>query len=205
MAKILITLLVGWTAAVTCAEPLVDSILARYGWESFPKAKEIAFTFHGGKFGLGISHAWIYKPQSDSVVCVDKGIAYSRRAIPASARGIDKSFVNDWYWLSFPFHLALDKDIKIEADSVPTESPIGKRSLRRVKVAYPRGAGYTPGDMYELWVAPDGTIEEWKYHRHGGRGGMKWTWEKPETRGGLTFTTEHKGAFNIRFTGISVR
>ena len=205
MAKILITLFIGWSAAVTCAEPLVDSILHRYGWESYSKAKEIAFTFHGGKFGLGISNAWIYKPQSDSVVCVDKGIAYSRRAIPESARGIDKSFVNDWYWFSFPFHLGMDQNLRIEADSARTASPINKEFLRKVKVSYPKGSGYTPGDMYELWVAPDGTIKEWKYHRHGGRGGLKWTWGKPEMHGGLTFATDHQGPFHVYFTDIAVR
>lgn len=183
--------------------PLVESILARYGLAAFSQVREVGFTFHAGKFGMGISHTWIYRPKADSVTRVDGGKSFSLKS-PGRHEGLAKDFVNDWYWLSFPLHLAWDKGIAITVDSAPAPSPIRGESLTRVRVAYPRQGGFTPGDVYDLWAAPDGTIREWKYHRKGGKRGMKWKWDKHETYKGVTFATDHEGPFRIHFTGIHV-
>lgn len=183
---------------------MVDSILARYGLEAFKKAQEVRFTFHAGKFGLGISHTWIYRPKADSVTRVDGGKSFSLKT-PGKHKGLAKDFANDWYWLSFPLHLGLDKGITVTVDSAPAPSPLAGENLTRVQVSYPKQGGYTPGDMYELWASADGTIREWKYHRKGGKRGLKWKWDKHVTTGGVTFATDHEGLFRIHFTDVEVR
>lgn len=192
------------TTAVPAAPPMVDSILARYGLEAFKKAQEVRFTFHAGKFGLGISHTWIFHPKSDSVTRVDGGKSFSLKS-PGKHKGLAKDFANDWYWLSFPLHLGLDKGITITVDSATASSPVRGESLTRVQVAYPKQGGFTPGDIYELWAAPDGTIREWKYHRKGGKRGLQWKWDNHLTTGGVTFALDHDGPFRIHFTDVEVR
>lgn len=184
---------------------LADTVLAKYGFEAFKRAEEIRFTFNASVLGMGPSHTWIWKPKSDSVVSVDEGIAWSRKSMDGKAKKLDESFVNDMYWLTFPLHLGLDKGIRIEIDSQTTVSPVKKEALRRIVVSYTQPAGYTPGDVYELFAAPDGLIKEWVYHRGGKKRGFKWTWEDHEAFGGVLFSRKHEGIVDITFTGIEVR
>ena len=187
------------------SETLVDTVLARYGIEAFKRAEEIRFTFRGTLLGMGPSHTWIWKPKSDSVVSVDKGVAWSRKSMGEKERTLDKSFVNDMYWLTFPLHLGIDKGMRLEIDSLAAASPVKGEMLRRIVVAYTQPAGYTPGDMYELFAAPDGLIKEWIYHRGGKKRGFKWTWEEHGTVGGILFSRKHEGIVDIAFSGIEVR
>jgi hypothetical protein len=186
------------------AATLVDTVLSKYGMEAFKKAREIRFTFHGKLIGIGPSHTWIWKPQSDSVIAVDKGISYSRKSMNGKEKDLDKAFVNDMYWLTFPLHLGLDQGIRISVDSAAASSPVKKEPLRRIVIAYMQPEGYTPNDSYELFVAPDGLVKEWVYHKGGRKLGAAFTWENYATFGGVLFSQEHKGLAHIYFTGIEV-
>jgi hypothetical protein len=190
--------------AQTKTDPFVEAILQKYGIEAFKKAKEIHFTFHAKTLGVGPSHAWIWYPQSDSVACVDDGISYSRKSMNEKQKSIDAKFINDMYWLSFPLHLAMDKGIQVVVDTGLTASPKKKEKLRRVSVTYMQKEGYTPNDSYELFVAPDGLIKEWIYHRHGGKRGAAWTWENQNAYSGVLFAQDHHGIVHISFSDISV-
>jgi hypothetical protein len=47
---------------------------------------------------------------------------------------------------------------------------VGAGSAKLVAVKYPpEGGGYTPGDTWELYVAKDGRIEYFVYHRGGAK------------------------------------
>lgn len=184
---------------------LVDTVLARYGFEAFKRAEEIRFTFSASVLGMGPSHTWIWKPKSDSVFSVDEGIAWSRKSPGEKGKKPEKSFVNDMYWLTFPLHLGLDKGIRIDIDSQAAASPVNKEMLRRITVAYTQPAGYTPGDAYELFVAPDGLIKEWVYRKGGKKRGIKWTWEDHASFGGILFSRKHEGIVDIVLSGIEVR
>lgn len=184
---------------------LVDTVLAKYGFEAFKRAEEIRFTFRGAILGMGPSHTWIWKPKRDSVISVDDGVAWSRKSMGEKEKKLDKSFVNDMYWLTFPLHLGLDKGIRIAVDSLASVSPINQEKLRRIVVTYTQPAGYTPGDSYELFAAPDGLIKEWIYHRGGKKRGFKWTWEDHGIVGGILFSRKHEGIVDITFSGIEVR
>ncbi|MDB5048433.1 MAG: hypothetical protein JWO30_1504 [Fibrobacteres bacterium] len=187
------------------AETMVDTILAKYGYEAFKKAKEIRFTFTGKVMGVGPSHTWIWKPQSDSVTLVGKRVSYSRKNMGEKEKSIDKDFINDQYWLIFPLHLGMDKGTRIEIDTGLSVSPKKKERLRRVVVAYVQSDGYTPNDTFELYVAPDGLIKEWTYHRRSGKRGVSWTWERYAAFNGVLFSQEHNGLAHITFSDISVR
>ena len=54
---------------------------------------------------------------------------------------IDPGFVNDQYWLVFPFHVFWDTGASVE-DKGMQKLPLGKGSARQVVVKYPSGGLY---------------------------------------------------------------
>lgn len=188
------------------AHPLIEAIRGYYGVEKIMQAREIRFTFNLRILGMGPSHTWIWRPQSDSVTFVDDGVSYSRKSMDAKFTSIDKKFVNDQYWFAFPIHMAYDKGIEIAVDSGLEISPIKEEKLHRIVVSYRRPQGYTPNDAYVLWATPGGEIKEWEYHRGGNmKTGFNWTWENQQVFSGLRFALEHKGWVHVFFTDVSVR
>ncbi len=119
-------------------------------------------------------------------------------------KAIDKKFINDQYWLIFPFHLGMDKETHIDIDSTLSPSPKNKEMLRKIRVIYMNSSGYTPKDSYELFVQPDGTIKEWTYYRTNGKMGASFTWENNQRYLGILFSQKHRGLANIDFSGIKV-
>lgn len=186
------------------SETLVDTILTQYGYPAFKQAEIIRFTFTAKVAGLGPKHTWIWKPKSDSVTLVEDGFSYSRKKMEDKEKAVDKKFINDQYWLVFPFHLGMDKDSRIEIDSGLTVSPKNHEKLRRVTVTYLQGNGYSPGDRYELFVQPDGLIKEWTYHKSGGKFGVSWTWENNVRFKDVLFSQVHQGIPTIQFSEIVV-
>ena len=45
--------------------------------------------------------------------------------------------------------------------------PIGTGKARRIVVSYPTNEGYTPGDVYELFVDDSDRIVQWVYRKGG--------------------------------------
>ena len=108
---------------------------------------------------------------------------------------VEPSFVNDNYWLIFPFHAYWDKSATI-TDEGMQKLPIGKGTARKVVVKYPAEAGgYTPGDTWELYVGPDYRVQEFVYRRGGPKKPslVTATWTAYKKAGPLLFSTEHRG------------
>jgi hypothetical protein len=104
---------------------------------------------------------------------------------------VDPAFINDQYWLLFPFHLVWDAGATVE-DAGMQRLPSGKGSARRVVVKYPSG-GYTPGDTWEPYVGTDGRIRELVF-RGGGPGVPKLltsTWADHKKVGPLLIALDH--------------
>jgi hypothetical protein len=71
---------------------------------------------------------------------------------------IDPGFVNDQYWLVFPFHVYWDAGADVQ-DRGMTKLPLGKGTGRHVVVKF-AGGGYTPGDTWELYLGSDDRVKE---------------------------------------------
>jgi hypothetical protein len=184
-----------------------ERIAARYGAADFDRVESIKYTFnvlHGGK---AKAREWTWFPKPDSVVFRgpdEKGAilsaSYSRKnkwsmGAPQIA-GIDKSFVNDQYWLLFPLHLAWDKGIALAMKEPMT-----------LEVRYPKEGGYTPGDAYELMADSTGTISKWMFRKGGADTvTMQADWSRPVIVDGLPFSLERPGknGFKVWFTGVKV-
>jgi len=108
---------------------------------------------------------------------------------------VEPAFVNDNYWLLFPFHAYWDKSATV-TDEGMKKLPVGSGSAELVVVKYPAEAGgYTPGDTWELYVGKDKRVECMVYHRGGAKPPslVIAPWAGYKKAGPLLVSTEHRG------------
>jgi len=196
---------------------IVDQIAKTYGLDSFSQIDAIRYTFNAGATKTEISRGWVWEPKTGRVTYEGKDkagkpvkVTYLRSQVgsePANVKDeIDPEFINDQYWLLFPFHLVWDTDAKAE-DTGMHKLPLGKGSATRVVVTYPAAAGgYQPGDLWELFIGPDNRIREWVYHRER----LVTTWEDYRKAGPLLVALAHRGTrlgkpWRVVFTDVSVK
>jgi len=182
--------------------PISEQIAKAYGLDSFGQIEQIRYTFNA-EGALKLSRTWVWEPKADRVSYEGKDKAgkpvkatYVRSQVNSQAaegKDVDPGFINDQYWLLFPFHLVWDTSAKVE-DTGMHKLPMGKGSARRVVVTYPSEGGYTPGDTWELFVGADNRIQEWVYH-HGGSAKPSgiWTWVEYKKAGPLVVSLDHQG------------
>lgn len=219
-------------AASRDADSLAARIAIRYGAEAFSDVKALHFKFNVRMKEMRVAREWTWFPQTDSVEYRGpdgKGLtvtaAYSRKnAFSMGAENvsaIDKSFINDQYWLLFPLHLRWDTqtDLKLAPAGATGGKPghgkakgmargPGKSAeAYRLTVTYPSAGGYTPGDAYDLYVDSTATIRRWMFRKGNSGEGREAFWSEPVEIGGLYFSLEHPGPdknFKLWFTDVKV-
>lgn len=196
------------------ARVLADRIAERYGSGRFHDVSALHYKFNV-KFGdKRIEREWTWYPEQDSVKYRGpdpKGVilqaAYSRKNAYSmgseAVATIDKSFINDQYWLLFPLHLKWDKDLTLESSA--SDKP---GEAWHLKAVYPSQGGYTPGDAYDLFVDSTATIKRWIFRKGNSQDAAnEVTWEAPVERGGLALSLSHQGIgkdFKLWFTDVKV-
>ncbi len=215
-----------WLSAILClsapaaaAGDLRAAIARGSGVSEFAQIEEIAYTFHVKLPDREVSRSWLWAPAADRVTFRPAGgaaeeLTWERGLLSSGsaserARAADPLFVNDNYWLLFPLRLTWDLAARISEDPAPAALPIGQGRARRVVVAYPADEGYTPGDVYELFLDPEGRILQWVYRKGGEpRPTRVTTWEDWREVGPLRLSLDRRGAdgvFRVWFTGVAVR
>jgi hypothetical protein len=193
---------------------LASRIAGRYGLEAFDKVSALHYVFRLEAGERKAVREWTWYPRRDSVVFrgeSPKGTAirtsYSRRD-PRSMgapeiRRIDAWFINDQYWLLFPYHLAWDEGLRLESAAAPGPAAF------RLTVSYPPEGGYTPGDAYDLFVDSAGTIRRWDFRKGDSRGpGRTALWSEPVPIGPLRLSLQRSSSdsvpagFRIRFENV---
>jgi hypothetical protein len=123
---------------------------------------------------------------------------------------IDPGFLNDNYWLILPFHIVWDTSTTVE-DAGMQKLPLGNGSAEKVAVRYPSNGGYSTGDTWELYVGPDGRIEEMAYRAGGpAKHVVIATWADYKKAGPLLVSLEHRGTNNgqpahVFFSNVAVK
>jgi hypothetical protein len=203
--------------------PIVEQLAKTYGLDSFEKVEAIRYTFNLEFSGNNLSHSWIWHPKTGQIsyegkdkdgnpvkVTYDESKLYEESAIVKEQ--VDPAFVNDNYWLVFPFHVYWDFPGVDVQDKGMQNLPLGKGSAKLVSVKYPNGGGYTPGDTWDLYVGSDKRIEELVYHRGGTKKPLlvTTTWESYKKAGPLLFSTDHSGTadgapLRVSFSNVAVK
>src|SRR5215469_17296734 len=172
-----ILLLASSTWAQNCPQA-AEKIAKVYGIDSWEQIDAIRYTFNFDLPALKrkLSRSWVWEPKADRVSYEGKDkvgnpvkATYVRSQLssqPDNVKNeIDPGFVNDQYWLVFPFHTCWDTSAKVE-DKGMQKLPLGAGSARLVVVQYSNEGGYTPGDTWELFVGPDNRVKQ-LFFRHG--------------------------------------
>lgn len=211
--------------AATCSAqnrpPIAEELAKAYGLDSFGQIDAVRYTFNLTFPGVKISRTWVWEPKADRVTYEGKDKAgnpvkatYVRSQLssqPDNVKNeIDPGFVNDQYWLVFPFHVIWDGGADVQ-DKGMHKLPVGKGSARQVVVKYSSG-GYTPGDTWDLFVGPNNRVEEMVFH-HGGTvkpSVVVATWGGYKKAGPLLISTDHRGTadgkpLTLTFTNVAVK
>ena len=217
-----VLLLAGCSRAPT-RSPIAEQLAKTYGLDSFGQIEAIRYTFNVQFPGVNVARSWVWQPKTGQVSYEGKDkdgklvkATYVRSQLkrqPANVKDeIEPAFVNDQYWLVFPFHAYWDSSADVQ-DLGVQKLPLGKGSARRVAVKYPPEAGGdAPGDTWELFVGSDGRVEEFIYHRGGPvkPSVVIATWAGYKKAGPLLISTDHRGTADgkparIFFTNVAVK
>jgi hypothetical protein len=216
-------LLLASTSRAQTRPPIAEELAKSYGLDSFGQIEAIRYTFNLQLPGLNLSRSWVWQPKTGQVSYEGKDkdgkavkATYVRSQLnsePANVKDeIEPAFVNDQYWLVFPFHVYWDSSADVQ-DLGAQKLPLGKGSARRVVVKYPPDAGgYTPGDTWELFVGSEGRVDEFIYRRGGPKkpSVVIATWAGYKKAGPLLIATEHRGTadgkpLRMFFSNVAVK
>ena len=188
-----------------------------YGVQYFPQVEQIQYTFNVKVGEEQISRFWIWEPKVNRVTFKGmdyrQSVTYYRHEIEKTAssalKKVDAWFINDNYWLLFPFHIVWDTEAKVE-DVGRRELPIGSGRAECAVVTYSAtDEEYTPGDVYEVYLADDYRLLQWAYRRGGpDKPASIATWENHRRMGPLVVSLNHRGAdenFRVWFTGVGIK
>ena len=187
-----------------------------YGVQYFDQIEQVQYTFNVRKGNLHTRRFWIWEPKIDRVTFdgldYKDPITYYRKDLQTNPstklKSIDAWFINDNYWFLFPFHVAMDTQTLVE-DVGRQKLPMGAGEAPCVVVTYPAEGGYTPGDVYELFLDDNFRLIQWIYRRGGSETPTRIaTWEDHRSLGPMVFSLNHlgdDGNFRIWFTQVGVK
>jgi len=188
---------------------ILQKIADANGYENWKNVNKISYTFNVDKDSSHFERTWHWNPKDKKVTLVSSSdtITYHTHHIDSTLTKTDQAFINDKYWLLFPFQLVWDKgfDYKIEKE---VTSPLKKEKLSEVIINYNNKDGYTPGDTYKIYIDKNYIIKEWSFHPKGvQKARLTHTWEDYESQKGIKFSKMHQdstGNFKLYFTNVSI-
>ena len=197
------------------------AIARAYGFDRWGNVERIDFTFNVERDGkLATRRAWVWWPQENRVR-LGSGVdakSYDRSDLnkpqtPKWMVDVDKQFINDSYWLLFPFHVVWSGAKVEEAGVKPL--PMGEGEASKIIVSYPKAlGGYSPGDAYDLYLDRDtGRIRQWVFRRGGAApdakgGGRAMSWEGERQLGPIIISTQHRSEddkMRLYFDGLKLK
>ena len=186
-----------------------EKIAMANGFQEFDSISQIKFTFNVKvNDTLRSERRWVWNLKNDRISLTEKDSTMSyikKDSLSKDKEYIDQRFVNDSYWLLFPYQLKWsDADI---SEVKTAKAPISGEELQMLTVSYPSEGGYTPGDSYDIYFDDDYMIQEWVYKASGGGREMATTWEDYQDFDGIKIAKMHKSgdeSFELYFTDISV-
>ena len=203
--------------------PLAEQTAKEFGLDSFGQIEAIRYTFNVKFPGVNVSRTWTWEPKTGRVTYESKDkdgkpvkVTYTRSELNSQSAdvkdNIDPAFMNDQYWLVFPFHVVWDSSPEV-TDKGMEKLPIGKGTAEHLVVKYPAEAGgYTPCDTWELFIGPDKRVKAFIYRRGGTQKPsiVIADWTAYKKAGPLLVATDHPGTadgkpFRLTFDNVAVK
>lgn len=186
----------------------IEKLANAYGYESWNEVKEIEFTFNVNNQGKEFKREWRWQVKEDRVYMKVEGEEVGTQLNKNPDQQIHQAFINDSYWLLFPFQLMWTDgyDHKINEKVI---SPFYEKELTELVINFKEEGGYTPGDTYKLYINEDFKIEEWSFFPSGSEEPrIINAWDNYKIYEGLSISTDRRnvdGSFRIYFTDIVIK
>src|SRR6476659_4644943 len=125
--------------------PILEHVAKAYGLDSWDKVDAIRYTWNGEIPGLfKVAHAWEWEPKTGKISYEGKDkdgkpvkVTYDSSQLNSQydqvKNELEPTFVNDNYWVLFPFHAYWDTSATV-TDKGMQKLPIGAGSARLVSV-----------------------------------------------------------------------
>lgn len=188
---------------------LLDSIADAYGYQSWTNVEQISFTFNVDRPTRKSARSWEWDVENSMVSStIDTAtVQYNKLQVDSTMMGVDARFINDSYWLLFPFKLVWDRgsfSYEVESMDEASNKEVGNR---KITISYGDSGGYTPGDVYDFYINSDYHITEWTWRKSNDSvARIRTKWAPPKNFNGLWLTTHHQGEdeLSIYFSGVEV-
>lgn len=191
------------------ANSLQQEIGKAYGIENFSKLSKLSYTFNVKRGETVSSRSWVWNLKTNVIELKSTAtsVVYQRDTIQSEAmKKVDGMFINDQYWLMYPFHIIWDAGTT-QTIAYNQTTPISKQPATKLTIQYKNVGGYTPGDAYDVYVNDKNIITEWSYRSKGvEKPSLTTSWAGIQDVSGVKLTTDFKndgGSFNLYFTGVS--
>ena len=188
---------------------ILDKIANAYGYKNWSKIEQVNFSFvvNPGKDEMLRKWSWFPKENKVTLIDGDERITYDKGNVMKEFEKTDKAFVNDSFWLLFPFHLVWDDIIYKVQNGV--NSPIKQQKTNQLIIEYPQEGGYTPGDRYEVYLDENFYIVEWTYHPKGQKeAALTNTFDDLSDFNGIKVNMQHRNpesGFQLNFRDVSFK
>ena len=201
---------------MSCEQPgsslndsLPHKVAKAYGFEKMEDVREMAYTWNVRRDSVTVlSRNWKWNLEKGEVAYAgpDTTATYILAEKTEAHNSLDQKFINDKYWLIFPFQLVWDTGYSYE-EVADQSSPIQGIPTTKLIIRYNESDGYTPGDAYDLYIDEDYMIKEWVFRRGDGPEGRAMTWENEKEFDGIKIAMDHKneeGEKVLWFTDVNV-
>src|SRR5262245_17842674 len=123
--------------------PILEQIAKTYGLDSWDKIEAVRYTWNGEIPGVfKLAHTWKWEPKTNKVSYEGKDkdgkpvkATYMRTELSSQSdaikKEIDPAFINDNYWVLFPFHAYWDTSATV-TDQGMHKLPVGTGSAKLV-------------------------------------------------------------------------
>ncbi|WP_240463025.1 hypothetical protein [Mesonia aquimarina] len=188
---------------------ILEKIANAHGYQNWKNINSLEYTFNVDRDTNHYERSWKWWPKKNQVKMMSKEdtMMYTRNSIAGTELKTDKGFVNDKYWLLFPFQLVWDEGFTHTVQQ-NIEAPISSKKLTEVSINYNKQKGYTPGDTYKIYINDDFIIQEWAFFPKGQEtAALTSTWEDYVTKKGLKIAKMHKnktGSFQLYFSNLKI-
>src|SRR5690606_5102632 len=176
------------------AQSLPLQVAEAYGFDRMDQVESFEYTWNvRGEDGTVRSRRWNWNVRTGEVDYSgpDTVVRYNIADKDTALRAIDHRFINDKYWLLFPFQLAWDTGYEYE--TLPDQTaPISGDNATKLTIRYNNEDGYTPGDAYDLYLDEDNRIIEWVFRKGNAESGRAMTWENVRDFNGIKIALDHK-------------
>ncbi|MCF6359129.1 MAG: hypothetical protein L3J29_00020 [Cyclobacteriaceae bacterium] len=187
----------------------IEKLAYAYGVDKFNKANTFRYIFNVKMGATEVARSWVWQPNSGEVTLITKGdtTRFNHKSFADDQKKLDHTFINDKYWLLFPFQLIWDTGYTHSlVENV--EAPISKKVTTKLTIAYNSEDGYTPGDAYDFYIDDSFEIKEWSFRKGGQEEpSLTTTWQDYKMYDGVKISTNHvsdNGDFRLWFTEIKI-